>query len=215
MSALAGLAKTLKRSTMFDRAALSRNFNEKFPIITLDLNHLASNLLHDDHEMISELLLYDPLMTINDNLERQIRECGDRQQKRTNVKAYMTDWYMQDKSTGFRWVCDRAIELATKNNPHEVDMIAYDCWGAIYREGDYTIMHNHWPQLWSFVYYVNCPSGSAPLVFDKEVSKYSVEPKTGLMVMFPGWVNHSVPKHEGKERIMVAGNLSFNPTKRI
>ena len=204
MSALAGLAKTLKRSTMFDRASLSRNFNEKFPIITLDLNPIASKLLHEDQDM-----------TINDNLERQIRECGDRQQKRTNVKAYMTDWYMQDASKGFQWVCNRAMELAAKNNPNEVDMIPYDCWGAIYREGDYTIMHNHWPQLWSFVYYVNCPSGSAPLVFDKEVSKYSVEPKTGLMVMFPGWVNHSVPKHEGKERIMVAGNLSFNPTKRI
>ena len=29
--------------------------------------------------------------------------------------------------------------------------------------------------------------------------------------MFPGWVNHSVPKHESSEdRIVVAGNLSWN-----
>ena len=219
MSALAGLAKTLKRSTMFDRAALSRNFNEKFPIITLDLNHLSSNLLHDDHELINELLLYDPLMTINDNLELQIRECGDRQQKRTNVKAYMTDWFMQDKSTGFRWVCDRAIELATKNNPHQVDMMSYDCWGAIYREGDRTIMHNHWPHLWSFVYYVKCPDSSAPLMFDRCIQPNGtiqrILPKTSLMVLFPGWVNHSVPEHSGKDRIVVAGNLSINPFSHI
>jgi len=32
--------------------------------------------------------------------------------------------------------------------------------------------------------------------------------------MFPGWVNHSVPKHEGKERIMVAGNLAFNSSRK-
>ena len=208
MSALAGLAKTLKRSTMFDRASLSRNFNEKFPIITLDLNPIASKLLHEDQDM-----------TINDNLERQIRECGDRQQKRTNVKAYMTDWYMQDASKGFQWVCNRAMELAAKNNPNEVDMIPYDCWGAIYREGDYTIMHNHWPHLWSFVYYVNCPKGAAPLMFDRCVHPNGaieqILPKTGLMVLFPAWINHSVPKHIGEKRIVVAGNLSMNPLKRL
>ena len=87
MSLLAGLAKTLKPSTMFDRANLSRSFSEKFPIITLDLNLVSSKLMHEDQDM-----------TLNENLERQIRECGDRQQKRTNVKAHMTDWFMQDAS---------------------------------------------------------------------------------------------------------------------
>ena len=204
MSMLAALAKTLEPTAVFDRSSLSHQFSEKFPIITLDLSEIASKLIEDYQKL-----------TVNENLERQILEYGDKQQRKTNVKAHMTDWFMQDSSQEFQWVCNRAIDLAAKNNPHQVDMMAYDCWGAIYREGDRTIMHNHWPHLWSFVYYVNCPAGSAPLVFDKEVSKYSVEPKTGLMVMFPGWVNHSVPKHEGKERIMVAGNLSFNPAKRI
>jgi len=212
---LARLAKTLKPSTMFDRASLSRNFNEKFPIITLDLNPAASKLLHDEHARA----IHTKYETINDNLERWIMECGDRQQKRTNVKAHMTDWYMQNKSTGFQWVCDRAMELAAKNNPHEVDMIPYDCWGAIYREGDYTIMHNHWPHLWSFVYYVNCPKGAAPLMFDRCVHPNGaieqILPKTGLMVLFPAWINHSVPKHIGEKRIVVAGNLSMNPLKRL
>ena len=80
-------------------------------------------------------------------------------------------------------------------------------------------MHNHWPHLWSFVYYVNCPVGSAPLLFDRCIHPAKgierVAPKTGLMVMFPGWVHHSVPPHTGEERIIVAGNLTMNPFSHI
>ena len=38
----------------------------------------------------------DQDLTLNENLERQIREYGDTQYKRTNVKAHMTDWFMHD-----------------------------------------------------------------------------------------------------------------------
>ena len=207
---LATLAKSLKPTitTMFDKHPLSKQFCENFPIITLDLEAYASKEVHEDQDM-----------SLNENLERQIRELGDAQQKKTNVKASMTDWFMQDSSKGFQWVCNRALELAAHNNPHQIDMIPYDCWGAIYREGDYTIMHNHWPQLWSFVYYVSCSEGSAPLMFDRCIhpgkGRESIHPKTGLMVMFPGWVNHSVPKHVGEDRIVVAGNLTMSPFSHL
>ena len=73
---LAALAKSLKPSTQFDRHPLSKQFSEKFPIITLDLEEMADRKVHEDQDM-----------SLNENLERQIREHGDRQQKRTNVKA--------------------------------------------------------------------------------------------------------------------------------
>jgi len=208
MSMLAALAKTLEPTAVFDRSSLSHQFSEKFPIITLDLSEIASKLIEDYQKL-----------TVNENLERQILEYGDKQQRKTNVKAHMTDWFMQDSSQEFQWVCNRAIDLAAKNNPHQVDMMAYDCWGAIYREGDRTIMHNHWPHLWSFVYYVKCPDSSAPLMFDRCIQPNGtiqrILPKTSLMVLFPGWVNHSVPEHSGKDRIVVAGNLSINPFSHI
>lgn len=208
MSMLAALAKTLEPTAVFDRSSLSHQFSEKFPIITLDLSEIASKLIEDYQKL-----------TVNENLERQILEYGDKQQRKTNVKAHMTDWFMQDSSQEFQWVCNRAIDLAAKNNPHQVDMMSYDCWGAIYREGDRTIMHNHWPHLWSFVYYVKCPDSSAPLMFDRCIQPNGtiqrILPKTSLMVLFPGWVNHSVPEHSGKDRIVVAGNLSINPFSHI
>ena len=207
MSNLSNLAKTIKNqnkpSNMFDRSPHSKNFTEKFPVIKVDLLSLSSIKVPDQD------------LTLNENLERQIREYGDKQNKKTNVKAHMTDWFMHDNSTGFQWVCNQAIDIATKNNPHPLDMIAYDCWGAIYKEGDYTVMHNHWPHLWSFVYYVNCPPHSAPLILDKSEKSITILPSAGMMVLFPGWINHSVPAHVGEDRIVIAGNLSMNPFSHI
>ena len=66
---LAALAKTLKPTTMFDKHPLSKQFCENFPIITLDLGLVANKTIHEDQDM-----------TLNENLERQIRELGDAQQ---------------------------------------------------------------------------------------------------------------------------------------
>ena len=38
-----------------------------------------------------------------------------------------------------------------------------------------------------------------------------VDPNSGLMIVFPGWVTHSVPPQEkDKERIVIAGNISVD-----
>ena len=60
------------------------------------------------------------------SLKEIIRSHGDEQQHASNVKADMTDWFMQDSSKGFQWVCNRDMELAAENNPHDLDMIPYD-----------------------------------------------------------------------------------------
>ena len=69
MSSLSNLAKTLesknKPSTLFERTPLSKNFIEKFPVICVDLMPLASKESPDQD------------LTLNENLERQIREYGD------------------------------------------------------------------------------------------------------------------------------------------
>ena len=60
------------------------------------------------------------------------------------------------------------------------------------------------------VYNVDCCDSCAPLVFPDAMQ--AVVPKKNTMVMFPGWVKHSVPKHQcDHERIIIAGNLGLNP----
>ena len=142
----------------------------------------------------------------NTEVEEIIREYGDVQRHRTNVKAHMTNWFMHQEYDQFKVIADCAIDLAEQNSPHQVLFSVFDCWGAIYKKNDWTKAHDHWPSPWSFVYYV-ASDGETPLSFP-DAQDVQVIPKTGDMVMFPGWIRHSVPKHESdKKRIVVAGNL--------
>ena len=212
MSTLRKLASAMKPSTMLDRNKSSREFQERYPVIQKNFLEVTGK---KNWNPVDSVLNY----TLNDRLERQIREIGDQQFRKTNVKAHMTSWFLQESSDEFKWISNQAIELAKENNPHDIDMFVYDCWGAIYNEGNYTIRHNHWQHLWSFVYYVRCPENCAPLVLDGMVTQFGrmgnhFYPSDGDMIMFPGWVNHSVPKHESSsDRVVVAGNLSWSLPK--
>jgi hypothetical protein len=113
----------------------------------------------------------------------------DVQNKETNVQADMSSWFMHE---------------------HKVFLMPYDCWTASYTKSDWTKPHDHWPSIWSWVYNVDCCDSCAPLVFPD--AKQSVIPKKNTMIMFPGWVKHSVPKHQcDHKRIIIAGNLGLNP----
>ena len=135
-----------------------------------------------------------------------IRGQGDTQHHKTNVKADMTDWFMQKQHSQFQTVGDKAIEIAKKNGPYDIELEMFDCWGAVYHKGDWTKAHDHWPHVWSFVYYLQCKNNDAPLTFpDAELSIY---PNSGDIILFPGWIRHSVPEQNNdSERIIVAGNL--------
>ena len=110
------------------------------------------------------------------------------------------DWVSNIMQTNFGNVMldfDAAFKLKLK-----------DLWGQYYKKGDYQVSHHHNPHYWSFVYFVNTPRGSAPLVFTESNKK--VTPKAGMLVLFPGWVRHHVPKHKREEiRSVIAGNMVY------
>lgn len=148
-----------------------------------------------------------------DGLDRElvdiIRDSGDTQRRKTNVKANMTDWFMQKHHPQFQTVGDKAISIARKNSPHDIGMELFDCWGVIYQKDEWTKVHNHWPHPWSFVYYIQCGESDSSLVFpDGYQGEHHVRPLSGDMVLFPGWLRHKVnPQLADNERIIVAGNL--------
>ena len=78
-------------------------------------------------------------------------------------------------------------------------------WFAVYDRGDYVDCHNHFPLSFSFVYFVNCPRGSAPLKFNYSGKKVKAE--EGKLVIFPAHVGHSVPKNKCKNRVSLIGNV--------
>tara|TARA_B100001105_G_C22365040_1_gene432235 strand:- start:815 stop:1504 length:690 start_codon:yes stop_codon:yes gene_type:complete len=160
----------------------------------------------------------------NEELQKRLaqtcRDIGDIQKSSTNVQASMTGWYMHETNSDFMEVCRMAIELAYDNSPRQgVPLMPYDCWGAIYSKGNYTKTHEHWPQIWSWVYNVECCEKCSPLAFNDSLrydSSHSIFPKSGNMILFPGWIRHSVPEHQcDHDRIILAGNLGMNPWQLI
>ena len=158
----------------------------------------------------------------NEELQKRLaqacRDIGDVQKSSTNVQASMTGWYMHETNSDFMEGCRMAMDLAYENSPRQgVPFMPYDCWGAIYSKGNYTKTHEHWPQIWSWVYNVECCEKCTPLVFnDAPQGAHYVYPKSGNMILFPGWIRHSVPEHQcDHDRIILAGNLGVNPWQVI
>ena len=167
--------------------------------------HSAGQPFHVNFPIIKEKVSFGE--EFDEQLIFIIRGRGDTQRHKTNVKADMTDWFMQKQHKQFQEVGDKAIEIAIKNSPYDMEMELFDCWGVIYQKDDWTKAHDHWPHPWSFVYYIRCGEKDAPLQFpDADLSVY---PSSGEIVLFPGWVRHAVPPQDhDSERIIVAGNIS-------
>jgi len=144
--------------------------------------------------------------TLNDELERDIKNTGDVQNRTTLCRCYMTSFNM--KTASFKKLTDYIIScINDTGNFHELWKGSWEVgniWGLIYNEGDYSLTHHHFPATYSFVYYVRCPEGSSPITFNK----YQIEPEEGMILVFPSLVEHSVPQQKiNKERIIVSGNL--------
>ena len=102
-----------------------------------------------------------------------------------------------------------AISIAKKNSPHDIELELFDCWGVIYQKNEWTNAHDHWPHPWSFVYYIQCGENDSPLSFpDGRQLGLHIQPSSGDMVLFPGWLRHKVNSQlADNERIIVSGNL--------
>ena len=79
-------------------------------------------------------------------------------------------------------------------------------WFVRYRVGDETKPHDHQPCLYSWVYFVNCPKGSSPLVFSNSGKR--IKPEEGKVVIFPAILKHHVPKSRCDDRVVLSGNLT-------
>jgi hypothetical protein len=90
--------------------------------------------------------------------------------------------------------------------PQHRNFVLRDLWGQYYSKGDFQETHNHVPYHWSWVYYVNVPKGSSPMIFDDPSGK-KVYPKEGMVALFPSYLWHFVPPNKCEERSMIVGNF--------
>ena len=102
-----------------------------------------------------------------------------------------------------RWVKQIVLSQIRGNIPVT---IKYATWVARLDKGQQTIRHFHHPHCSIvFVYFVNTPKGSSPLVFPTSGKKVKAE--AGTLVIHPGVMQHEVPPNKCDGRITIASNL--------
>ena len=152
-------------------------------------------------------MIVDPQMS--EDIEKEIRDMGDKQDHKTNVKAQMTEWNMQDKPgfIKFKEYIYPMIEFISKKYYNRtISPRISDMWGMIYRKGDHAIVHDHWPALWSGVYYIKSPENSGELYFPQ--LKQTFQPKENMLVLFNGATRHGVKENlSNEERVAISFNV--------
>ena len=113
-----------------------------------------------------ETKIDDPKM--DKQIKKIIDKQGDRQKHNSNVKAQMTEWHMHNE-LGFKKLVDISIDIAKRVSLNKynrnIDFKLNNLWGMKYRSEETTISHDHWPALWSFVYFLNAPKAAPGLFF--------------------------------------------------
>ncbi len=81
-----------------------------------------------------------------------------------------------------------------------------EVWGTTFNKGDNITPHNHMPFAWTWIFYVNAPVGSSPLVFSE--SKHHIEVSRGKLLIFEGRLQHEVPECTVDGRCILSGNIA-------
>lgn len=109
-----------------------------------------------------------------------------------------------------------------------------DSWATVGEKYSWHGQHNHLPNLWSGVFYVQADDESSPIEFiDKnkdsnwpwhfktEENQYTAksiqcETKTGRLYIFPSYFDHSVNEYKGNgKRITIAFNCNANVEENV
>ena len=162
-----------------------------------------------------ETKINDPKM--DKEIKKIIDKQGDRQNHKTNVKAQMTEWVMQNQP-GFKKLAEIIKQMAIQGSlqlfNRKINPRISDMWGMKYKSNDHTVPHDHWPALWSFAYYLNAPKDAPGLFFPEmgeQGGERTLEP--GLLLMFKGDIKHAVRQVKFKGyRYVVSANVSDKET---
>lgn len=102
-----------------------------------------------------------------------------------------------------------------------------ECWVNVYSSTHAQEVHRHPNSVFSGIYYVKAPKGSAPTFFHSEMSDVMLEPPTtvdtllntrvaildaieGRMIIFRSWLRHSVPPSTiTEDRVTIAFNVAM------
>ena len=106
---------------------------------------------------------------------------------------------------------------------------AVQAWATVLQPGGYNRVHDHVRSHWSVAFYVDAGDPASPLGgmlsfvdprrsaihipgLDIDPVTLDVRPQTGMLVIFPGYLQHMVHPYDGtRPRVVVSANLSVRP----
>ncbi len=152
-----------------------RNVKKQQPVFTTIL---------DNYENLNKHLL---------KLIASYREAYPKTEEHTNLRAWRSEYDTHCREEKFDFLIQECCALAnsvTKSLYDETSpFLPSGFWIAQYDEGNYARKHHHYPADWSAVYYIDVDSNSSPIIFEDNLS---VAPENGMMVLFPGTLEHRV-----------------------
>ena len=154
---------------------------------------------HPHYQSLNEKLMYD-FSKFN------FRSCGDYDY--SNVKGSQFS-FVEDqlslKPKGVTLVENWVEQIIRDKSPFSMD-VKFGTWVARLDKGQQTIEHDHLLYAThAFVYFVNTPKGSSPLVFPTSGKKIKAE--SGKLVLFPASLRHKVPTNKCDNRVTLASNV--------
>jgi len=124
----------------------------------------------------------------------------------SSIHAWHTEYYTLMETKKFSRLAEIVEEKVKGIDAYfEWELKVYEYWAIVYKKFDHTDFHDHGVAALSWVYYAQTYEDSPPLIFKDGLS---IQPKDGMLIMFPSYVDHGVPKSKSeKERIVISGNL--------
>lgn len=129
-----------------------------------------------------------------------------------------------------------AFDAVARSNGHDTRALPLDqgvqMWGMVMDRGGYATLHEHHDASWSIAFYADAgdpgepPAGALSLVDPRRVpaqcagvtiypSTFTLRPRTGMLVVFPGWLQHYVHAYDGtRPRVTLSANVRLDPTRR-
>ena len=129
----------------------------------------------------------------------------------TNVHAWRSSYKTHQINKNFDPFIEKilqAVDDVRKSDPvnfSNLSNISYDVqdfWALIYGDSDFTAEHTHFPFTWALSYYAYADEDSSPIQY----KSLRIKPRSGMLLLWPGSLFHSVPHTKGK-RIAVSANL--------
>ncbi len=150
--------------------------------------------------------VYDKGREINNILYHTIQDRRPAEERPNEAHCTMTEWDLYSSDTLVRdlvtWIYDK---IDTDFDPPEHDLKTIETWGVTYKKGEDIDWHSHGNATYSFVYYVNTPPGSSPILFQKPDAVF--EAKAGNVIIFESTRKHKVPPNDCEGRCAISGNI--------